>query len=166
MRAVALPTGKPDAPAHVARRAAPAPRPSVAPALTPPSHLSQTLAAGIDPDPAPAPRHAASPPPDRPVSPSLGAPKGSPRLSAPDWTPWNPVSQLPGERTGTSNLLEVIASYFIPPGGGTSHLLLLVELALISSAIGFALFCAPLLRLVRVDGRRRAGYQAVALRPG
>ena len=41
-----------------------------------------------------------------------------------------------------------------------------VELALISSAIGFGLFRTPLLRLVRVDGRRRAGYQAVALRPG
>ena len=114
------------------------------------------------------PRHrAAQDPVTKKIAPALGAPKDAPRLSAIGVDAFATLPPLSGQSArGSGGLLQILAGYFVPSGGTGPHLLLLVELALLGGALTWMLFSTPLLRLVIPDGRRRAGYQAVALRPG
>jgi hypothetical protein len=111
-------------------------------------------------------RSSSAHPDPRPNQPALGAPKDAPSVRGEPAAPWSPLAPLSDTWSGGRNLLEVIAGYFIPTGGGSTHMMLLVELALLGAAVTVTLFRAPLLRLVQQNGRQRAGYRAVALRPG
>ena len=76
---------------------------------------------------------------------------------------------LPGGKgqSAGSRLLQFLAGYFVPPGGApSSHLLLVVELALLGLLTALVLPRSLLLRLTERAGAVHAGYRAVALRPG
>ena len=76
---------------------------------------------------------------------------------------------LPGGKgqSAGSRLLQFLAGYFVPPGGApSSHLLLVVELALLGLLSALVLPRSLMLRLTERAGAVHAGYRAVALRPG
>jgi hypothetical protein len=76
---------------------------------------------------------------------------------------------LPGGKgqSAGSRLLQFLAGYFVPPGGApSSHLLVVVELALLGLLTAVVLPRSLLLRLTERAGAVHAGYRAVALRPG
>ena len=102
----------------------------------------------------------------RRIAPRLGADSHAPRASAIGVDAFAPLPPVSGQTTAAGGLLQILVGYFAPPGGSGAHMILLAELALFGAALGLGMFRSPLLRLVLPDGRRRAGYQAVALRPG